>query len=493
MHERAPEDPSTEVEAATTPTPASRKPRKGDRLSVLLTSLDRRGPGLGTVEVPPFGEFRVALRHGAPGQRVQVEVRKRRGARLDSRLVEVLEPGPNSADSRCRHFRFCGGCAWQSVAYRAQLEALEARVAWVLDEAGVLGQVEVRAVEGMPDPWAYRNKMDFTFASRRWVEPQEPENAESAFALGLHAAGQHSKALDIHECSIAFPEAAPIVGTVRRLARARELEPWDLRSHSGLLRHLVLRKSWASGEILALLVTSERDAVRIDPLVAEIREHHPEISTFVQGVHSRPASVAACDEEHLLFGSGHITERLAGLDFELSAQSFFQTNTVQAERLIEVVREELDLQAGSNLLDLYCGAGTLGLCLMGQGGSLLGLESVSSAVADARRNAVRNGIETATFVEGDVLHTLRESLAGHPKIDAIVVDPPRAGLHPKVVPAIADLGVPRLVYVSCNVESAARDLAVLAERGYRLVGARPLDLFPHTPHLECVLTVEKIA
>ncbi|MFT7677244.1 MAG: 23S rRNA (uracil1939-C5)-methyltransferase [Planctomycetota bacterium] len=455
-----------------------------------MDRLDRRGPGLGWVTVEPWGQFRVVLRHTPPGRRVLAEVLKRRGTKLECRVVEVLDPGPHGAESRCRHYGMCGGCSWQAVDYGAQLHALEVRVRETLEENGVLGEAEVRAVEGMPDPWGYRNKMDFTFAARRWVEPQEPEGAECAFALGLHAPGRHEKAIDIHECYIAFPEAAAIVGTVRERARALGLEPWDLRDHTGLLRHLVLRKSFATGEVLAFLVTSSRDAERIDPFVAEVLAAHPEIATLVQGVHDRPASVAACDEEHILHGSGTITERLAGLEFELSPQSFFQTNTQQAERLVEVVREELDLQPGATLYDLYSGAGTLGLCVVDPKAKLLGFESVPSAVADARRNAQRNGVPGATFVEGDVLATLAENTAGLPAPDALVVDPPRAGLHPKVVPAIGALGAPRIVYVSCNVESAAKDLAVLAECGYQLVRARPLDLFPHTPHLECVLTLE---
>lgn len=478
------------IPQSTSPAPV-RKPRRGDVLEVRLDALERRGPAVGVHSTPDWGDFTVAVRHGAPGSRVRVEIRKRRGGRLEARTLELLEPGPHGAEPRCRHFGHCGGCAWQSVSYPAQLEALGARVRTALETGGVLGQAEVLPAEGMGEPWAYRNKMDFTFASRRWVEPDEPENAECEFALGLHAAGQHSKALDIAECSIAFPEAAAIVGTVRRLARAQGLEPWDLRTHTGLLRHLVVRKSWATGEVLVFLVTSARDAERIDPFAAEVIADHPEIATWVQGVHDRPATVASCEEEHVLHGSGRIVERLAGREFEISAQSFFQTNSAQAERLVEVVAEELSLEPGQSLVDLYCGAGTLGLCVLKEGCRLIGLESVPSAVADAQRNAERNGVSGAEFVLGDVLESLAGAMEARGVPDALIVDPPRAGLHPKVVPAVGALGAARIIYVSCNVESAARDLAGLVEAGYALVRARPLDLFPHTPHLECVLTLEK--
>lgn len=478
------------------PGPApGRKPRRGDLLQADFEHLDRRGLGLGRAR-HETGVYRVATRGALPGSRAVVDVGRRRGERLEARVHELLDPGPFAVAPRCVHAGTCGGCAFQGLEYGRQLVELrrlveEALTAGPVGRRALAAGVEVEPVIGAEEPWHYRNKMDFTFASRRWVEPHEPEGAEADFALGLHVAGRHEKVLDLRECHIAFRGAAEILASVRELAREQGLTPWDLRRHEGLLRHLVLRRAEASGEVLVDLVTSAEAPREMARLCATLLERHPEITTIVQDVSTRAASVALGELERVLHGPGVIRETLAGVTFEVSARSFFQTNTRQAERLVEVVREEAGLTGREVLVDLYCGAGTLGLTLARSVRELVGYESVPSAVADARRNAERNGIAHARFVEGDVLEAVRAADPTLARADVCVVDPPRAGLHPKVARHVGTLPAPRLVYVSCNVQAAARDLEALAEGGYELRRVRALDLFPHTPHVECVLTLER--
>ena len=455
-------------------------------LEVLVEGIDQRGRGVGH-----FAGHSVRVRSALPGARVRAAVQRRRGTTIEATVAEVVEPSRLRVEPRCPHFGTCGGCSLQDLDYRAQLAELGALLARTL---GPLDGGTIAPVVGCDDPWHYRNKMDFTFATRRWVEPHEPPNAPNGFALGLHVPGRFDKVLDITRCDIAFVEAAPIVVSAREIARKRGLEPWDVRAHRGLLRHLVLRKSFATGQIMAVLVTTEADVARVEAYAGEILARHPEISTFVQLVNQGVAMVATGTSERILSGAGRIEEKLDGLRFALSARTFFQTNTRQAERLLSIVREEAAVEPGSVALDLYCGCGPLTLALARDGARAVGFELVETAVQDARDNADRNGVTDAHFVAGDLSRTLSlDRLRGLSALEpaVCVVDPPRAGLHPRVVSGLRRLTPRRIVYVSCNPQAAVRDMAPLCASGYRLVRARPVDLFPHTPHLECVLTLER--
>lgn len=466
-----------------------RKPRPGDVLRVLVEGYDARGRAVGEAHDEHGRSWRASLRGAVPGDRVRASVLRRRGSRLELRLVEHERRGPRAVAPRCLHFGVCGGCSFQDLDYPAQLEVKQSALRATLDAAGLLAGLELRPIVGAPSPWHYRNKMEFSFGSRRWIAPGEPQGAARDFALGLHVPGRFDKVLDLAECHIVFEEAPAIVAGARELARALELAPWDVRTHRGLLRHLVLRKGFRTGEILANLLTASESPELVHPYAAALAQRHPEITTLVQSVNTRPADIAVGEWERVLHGPGAIRERLCGLELEISARSFFQTNTLQAEALLEAVREEAELGGRELVYDLYCGTGSIGLALARSARALVGFEEVRSAVEDARRNALRNAIDNARFVLGDVLDSL--AAPELPRPDLCVVDPPRAGLHPRVLARLAALGARRLVWVSCNLASAAPQVAELVRAGHRLVRARPFDLFPHTPHVECVLTLER--
>lgn len=474
------------------------KPHRGDRFELCVERLDERGRPRGRVR-HVTGDYEVVLRRGVPGSHLRVRVVRRRGTRLEARLEEVLEPGPDAVAPRCRHFGLCGGCSSQDVAHAAQLASKRARIQGLLDGQGL--RVEVApCASGAPGPlgtgaWSYRNKMEFTFG-RRWVAPDEPQGVAADFALGLHPAAQHGKVFDLLECPIQGEEMTAVVISARRLASEAGLAAWDTRSHEGLLRHLVLRRArgpggaGAAGELMVVLVTSSEAPEAVEPYAAALLAAHPAITTLVQAINTRPAQVAHGELERVLHGSGHVTEHVAGLDFRLSPRSFFQTNTAGAEELVRIVREQAACGPGDVVHDLYCGTGLLGLALAADAGRVHGFELVEPAVADARASAERNGVRNARFDVGDVAAVLARPPDGAPP-DVVVVDPPRAGLHPSVAPALGALVPRRLIYVSCNPRGALADLAVLSEHGLELRSARPLDLFPHTPHVECVFTLER--
>lgn len=468
--------------------PTAKKPVRGDLLELELTELDERGRTLGQLE-----EFRVAVRGGVLGARVRARVHKRRRSGIEAGLEDVLVPSPHVVAARCPHVVSCGGCSFQELEYAAQLAAKGRLLARIL---APLAPERIEPVLGCASPWNYRNKMDFTFGNARWIEPGEPANAASGFALGLHARGHFQKVLDVRACEIAFAEAVPIVASVRALARELALEAWDVRARAGLLRHLVLRKSWHSGAILADLVTTEAADERIAPLVAGVLARHPELTTFVQHVNPGVALVASGALARVFRGAGVIEERLGDLAFSISAHSFFQTNTPQAERLVHLVREFAAVQPGETVFDLYCGCGVFALALARAAGceGVVGFELSDSSIADARANAERNDLAGVRFVAGDLALTLAPeqlALRGLPRPDVCVIDPPRAGLHARVLDSLRLLGPARIVYVSCNARSAVQDLGPLLANGYRLMRIQPVDLFPHTPHLECVFALER--
>jgi len=468
-----------------------RLPARGDTLELVLEELDERGRTLGRHE-----EFRVAVRGGVLGAKVRAQVHKRRRRGIEAGLEETLVASPHAEPVRCRHFESCGGCSFQGLAYAAQLAAKERLLAGILAPLALDPAVAIEPVIGCDVPWAYRNKMDFTFGSARWIEPGEPPGAERGFALGLHARGHFQKVLDVHGCDIAFEGAAALVASARALALEHGLDAWDVRRRAGLLRHLVLRRSWATGEILADLVTTEEAAERVAPFAAALLARHPELTTLVQVVNPGVALVASGTQARVFRGTGTIEERLDGLAFTISAESFFQTNTPQAERLAELVRTWAAPRPGEVVFDLYCGCGVFALSLARAVGAerVVGFELAPSAVEDARANAARNGLGGVRFVAGDLALTLAPeqlSLRGLSSPGVCVVDPPRAGLHARVLDSLRLLAPRRIVYVSCNPRSAVRDLEALLGAGYRLTRIRPVDLFPHTPHLECVFALER--
>ena len=501
----------------------SRKLRRDDEIEVVVAAFDERGFGVARHE----GQT-VRLRRASVGDRLRVRVTRRRRDVADAIVLERLERGAHAVEARCAHFGNCGGCTLQDLDYAGQLAGKRQLVDRALRAAGLLERVAVEPVVGASDAWRYRNKMEFTFASRRWVDRDEPPDAPADFALGLHASGYFGKVVDVASCAIQSAAADPILATARELARAHGLEPWDVRAHTGLLRYLVVRTSRGAArgrrrgafeprdsaarapvevgtdareagvgaetpgargatEILVVLVTSTDAHERVDPYLRDLLARHPEITTLVHSVNTRLASTAIGERERVVHGAGFIHEHVGGLDFAISAGSFFQVNPAQAEKLFAIVVEEARLSPDDLVFDLYCGTGSIALSLARRAREVVGFEQVASAIVDARRNAELNAIANARFVEGDVLVEIAREGLGRP--DVLVVDPPRAGLHPKVPAHLVALGARRIVYVSCNPVAAARDLAALVGGGYAVLRIRPVDLFPHTPHVECVVSL----
>jgi len=461
---------------------------KGDEVILDIEQFADRGKCISRVD-----GYVVFVPHVVPGDRVRVRIRKRKKNFAEATLIEILSPSPRRTDPACRYFGSCGGCKWQHLDYRAQLEAKRESVESALRHHGGFADLVVPEVIGADEQYGYRNKMEFSFSARRWLTDWEIASGEELhkeFALGLHVPGQFDRVLDIHDCRLIPENLMAFVNGVRTFALEHGWTAWHIRDHAGFLRHLVVRISKHTSDCMANIVTSGRRDDRMNELADHVREHHPIVSTLVNTIHSGVAQTSMGEATHVVFGPGTISERLGSFTFEIGPSTFFQTNTAQAERLIESAIEFADISKSDTVFDLYCGCGSISLFAAQRARQVIGIELVPEAVEAANRNAAANGVENCTFVAGDMLYAFTDDfIRAYNRPDVIIVDPPRSGIHPKVVKRLVRLGAPRIVYVSCNPLSQATDLAGLSER-YRITGVQPVDLFPHTHHIENIVKLE---
>jgi len=430
-----------------------------------------------------------------PGDTVRARLVKVKKSFAEAVAVEVLAPSPLRVEPRCRYFGVCGGCRWQNVRYEAQLGFKRQQVVDALERIGGFAGVQVAPTLGSQEEYFYRNKMEFSFG-QRWRTKEELGSApaSSDFALGLHIPGRFDRVLDVEECWLQSETSAAIVNSVRAFAKERGLDWYSTVTHTGYLRNLVIRTGAATGELMVNLVTLDHRPALMEALARRLLQDFPAITTIVNNTTARKSQVALGDEEHVYHGPGYIEEKIGGRAYRISANSFFQTNTRQAERLYDTVRRMAAVRRDELVFDLYSGTGTIAFHLAGDAREIVGIEASASAVADARQNAGRLGITNCMFLEGDLKETLTSGAAvsaqGRPAV--IVTDPPRAGMHEKVVREIGSLAPARIVYVSCNPATQARDLALLCADGrYRIVEAQPVDMFPHTYHIENVVALHR--
>ena len=464
--------------------------KRGDEVELLIERLATKGRSAARVD------GRDVLVAGAlPGDRVLATITSRRGRRIEARTVELLDESPMRTDPRCAFFGDCGGCRWQHLQYSAQLDMKREMVIDAFLDAGVLGDLDVPAVIAAEDPYHYRNKMEFSFGSRRWLTSREiasGEALERSFALGMFAPGRYDRVLDLSECHLPRESAPRVMGTVRRVALEEGWSPWDTRTNEGFLRHLVVRTPAHADEVLVNLVTSELDTERMARLADELRRDVPEVTTLVNTINTGVAQVSYGESVYTIFGDGVIHDRIGDLTFEIGPHTFFQTNTRQAERLYRVARDLAEIEPHERVVDLFCGIGAITLFVANDAAHVLGVELDRAAVDAARRNAERNGVDNVSFVAADLGRTLTVEAIGDGgnRADVVIVDPPRAGLHKNAVAWLIDEAPERIVYVSCNPTTQARDVAALASR-YEADAVQPVDLFPHTDHVENVVRLRR--
>lgn len=468
--------------------------RRGEELTLTLDSFAFEGKSIARHD-----GLVVFIQGGVPGDDVRVKLTKIKKQFLEAEVVEVLKKSPLRVEPRCRYFGICGGCKWQHVDYQAQLEFKRQHVVDALERIGGFKDIAVNPAIGSENIYFYRNKMEFSFGEK-WLPKDEFEtrilHSETvpAFALGMHPAGLYQKVLDLEECYLQSEESVRVVNAVRRFCCERRLSIYSTFTHTGYLRNLVIRQSASTNELMVNIVTSDDDPGLISSLCTFLLKEIPSITTIINNITQRKNLVAIGDCEKVYHGHGYITEMIGKRKYRVSANSFFQTNTKQAGRLYDVAKRMAGLKSEDVVFDLYSGTGTIALHIADDVKEVVGVENVETAVDDAKRNAVANGVKNCTFVLGDLKDRLTKDtawLTNHSLPDVMIIDPPRAGMHEKVVSEVMAMKPERIVYVSCNPTTQARDIKLMAN-AYRITEVQPVDMFPHTYHIENVVRLERL-
>jgi 23S rRNA (uracil1939-C5)-methyltransferase len=443
--------------------------RKGQELELRIDSLAYGGSGVARLD-----GFVVFVRGGLPGDRVRARVTKTKRGFAEAIAEAVLDPGPFRVEAPCRHFGVCGGCRFQDLAYEAQIAAKEQQVRDALTRIGRFADPPLEPIVPAASLYRYRNKLEYSFA-----------HGEDGVDLGFHRAGRWDEVIGVEECLLTTDLGNAVRLAVRDWAREERLEAYDQETGQGYLRHLVFREGRNTGQALVLLVTAPGERFETGYLVDVLRRF-PEVRSIHWAVNDSPAERTNLPSK-LLWGDEAIEEEILGLRFRVRPGAFLQTNTEMAERLYELAREYAGLTGAESVFDLYCGTGTIGLALAKRARAVWGVEVSEESVACAIENAELNGIPNARFFAGSVGQSLEELVEEAGRPDVVVVDPPRAGLAGKALRRTGELQAERIVYVSCNPTTLASDVQVLRDEfGYRLLRTRPVDMFPHTPHVESV-------
>ncbi len=431
---------------------------------------------------------------GIPGDTVVAETRRKRRRYTEAVIHELIEPSEARVEPVCSHFGTCGGCKWQHLRYEDQLRWKTQNVRDAFERLGGIEPQELRETIGCSSQYNYRNKMEFTFGDKRWLTEQEiqsDEEIERDFALGMHIPGRFDRILDLRECHLLHKDTMPILELLRSKALELGLRPFTTKTHTGFLRNIVFRTS-RTGEMMCILITT---SPQNDDQRQYIEYAHTVCienggTTFMHAISNSKSSVA---QGEIVFtdGSKTIKETLCNVDFTISPFSFFQTNPAQAEVLFSTALDLANLQREHIVWDLYCGAGTITLIAAQRVDKIFGIEISASSIRDAHENAKVNNVDNAEFFEADMRHAAKgELLKDLPAPDVIIVDPPRAGMHPDVTEKLLEIGAKKIIYISCNPATQARDCAVL-HRDYDVELVQPVDMFPNTWHIESIALLKR--
>lgn len=425
-----------------------------------------------------------------PGDVVDIQLYKKKKNYAEGRAVHFHRQSPLRVEAACPHFGVCGGCKWQTMNYSAQLEAKQRQVRDNLERLGGVDCSQMQPICGSENIYYYRNKLEFTFSNRAWRATLDSEEAPHG-ALGFHIPQLFDKVLPITHCALQADPSNDIRLAVADYANNNDLEYYDIRNHTGFLRNLVIRNS-TLGHWMVIIIVAEDDSERLFPLLDMLHNRFPQITSLQYIVNTKFNDSYSDLDVHTYLGDDHIEEQMDPwqptgghpLRFIINPKSFYQTNSQQAQRLYSHVSQLAELQPTDTLYDLYTGTGTIALFLASQVAKVVGIEYVEEAIADARRNAALNGYDNAVFYAGDMAQVLTPVfIAANGCPDVVVTDPPRAGMHEKVVDQLLTTAPRKIVYVSCNPATQARDLHLLAAR-YDVRRIQPVDMFPHTQHVE---------
>lgn len=450
---------------------------------VTIIDIAEEGKGVGKT-----GELVLFVDKAIPGDVVDVQVYKKKKNFGEGKIAQFRSTSKYRTDPFCEHFGTCGGCKWQHMLYPAQLEFKQKAVTDALSRLAKVDVSHTSPIMGSPEDRYYRNKLEFTFSNKRWLNDGENRTDEQVNmdALGFHIPGRFDKILDVQHCYLQADPSNDLRNRIRDFAKAKGYSFYDLKNHAGALRNLVIRTS-STGEIMVIVVFAYVSKEEIDQMMAFVEAEFPQITSLLYIVNQKKNDTIFDQEVIAWKGPEYIYEEMEGIRFRIGPKSFYQTNSEQAYHLYEVTRNFAGFKGDELVYDLYTGAGTIANFIAKSVKKVVGVEYVPSAIEDAKINSAINNITNTDFYAGDMKDVLvPEFIAQHGKPDVIITDPPRAGMHPDVVARLMEIESPKIVYVSCNAATQARDLLVLKEK-YDVAKIQPVDMFPHTQHVENVV------
>ncbi len=434
--------------------------------------------------------------HGSyPGDEVIARLIKIKGSYAEAKTEKILKASSERTDYPCKYFGVCGGCKQQDLDYASQLKYKQEQVKDIFERLGGFSDFEFLDIIPSEKIFHYRNKMEFSFADKRWLTKDEIGNEEITdrnFALGLHIPKMFDKVLDIDQCFLQPEIGNSILNFTREFFKSRNATIYSTKTHEGYLRNLVLKNTHHTDDLMLNLVTSEENDELMKEYTSQILKEIPQITTIVNNINKKMSQVAFGDYEIIYHGNGNIYDTIGKYKFRISANSFFQTNTLQAEKLYQAGLDFAELKGDEIVYDLYSGAGTISIFVSGNAKKVYAFETVESSIKDAAENKKMNGISNVHFHTVDLNRSFLNYLKGNsiPKPDVVILDPPRSGMNPVTVNDIIQLSPRKIVYISCNPATQARDVKLFSEANYKLKKVRPVDMFPHTYHIENVVLME---
>ncbi|MBE1556015.1 23S rRNA (uracil(1939)-C(5))-methyltransferase RlmD [Sporosarcina limicola] len=446
---------------------------RNECLTVFVEDLTHDGSGVAKVEGYPL-----FIPGALPGEEVKIQVGKTLKNYGFARLLNVIKASPDRVKPPCHVFSECGGCQMQHLSYEAQLVQKRKTVRDALDRIGKLPDVPVHPVKGMANPWRYRNKSQIPFGER-----------DGEVVSGFYKSRTHD-IVDTDVCLIQSHEADDLMTMLKYELHALGIDAYDEKTHLGMLRHLIVRKGHATGELMVILVTRKKKFTQQDEAIKLIKRFAPDVTSIMQNVNTEKTNVIFGDETILLYGKPVIVDSIGNIDFEISARSFYQVNPVQTEVLYRQALDYAQLTGSETVIDAYCGIGTISLFIAQKAKEVYGVEIVPQAIEDAKRNAELNGITNTYFEAGAAEVVIPKWYKDGKRFDVLVVDPPRKGCDEELLKTILEYKPKRVVYVSCNPATLARDLRILEDGGYRTQEVQPVDMFPHSSHVECCAFLE---
>ncbi len=462
-----------------------RKKKKRVIENIIITGIAEKGMAVGRTEE---GEV-VFVENAVPGDTVTALVLKKKKNHSVCRTLEIIKYSEERATPFCKHFYHCGGCKWQNLQYDSQTKYKFIKIVNAMRRIGKLDTDGIiNTVRHSKDIKYYRNKLEFTFADKRWLTPEEIESSgviESEPALGFHRPNSFSKVLDLQECFLQNDLHNDIRNHLRTFCIERQISFYNPYTHEGMMRNIILRNTLL-GDWMLLVIFGKEDAKKIKTVMEEMKEKFPFITSLMYTVNHKMNDSVYDLDMHCYHGKPYIVEKLGDIKYKIGPKSFFQTNSEGAKILFDYVAEYADFKGTENVYDLYTGLGSIALYIASKVSRVTGIEEVPEAIEDAKVNCTYNNIENATFYAGDVKDILNDDFViKHGKPDIVITDPPRAGMSEKVIQTLLTLEAPKIVYVSCNPDTQARDILMLSEK-YTVVKMQPVDMFPHTNHIENV-------